>query len=142
MKLPTSSPLIFLLLPAIATALADAASNENVKNPVAVERDTISTNTIVPDLDDLAPKASPKGTLDAPVDGKDGRPHAGPWVETNAERDRRKSGAVTTSDEQTRSDTNLDYDGKPIPYSNDGVMDDRNRAAPKEGTRGKDGGVS
>ncbi|KAL2794378.1 hypothetical protein BJX66DRAFT_304250 [Aspergillus keveii] len=142
MKLPASSPLIFLLLPAIATALADAASNENVKNPLAVERDSISTNTIVPDLDDLPPKASPKGTLDAPVDGKDGRPHAGPWVETNAERDRRKSGAVTTSDEQTRSDTNLDYDGKPIPYSNDGVMDDRNRAAPKEGTRGTEGGVS
>ncbi|KAL2850761.1 hypothetical protein BJY01DRAFT_209672 [Aspergillus pseudoustus] len=142
MKLPLSSPLLLLLLPALTTALADPASNEIAKDSIAVERDIPGADIIVTDLDNIPPKASPKRTLDAPVDGKDGRPHAGPWVETNAERDRRKSGTVASSGEQIRSDASLDYDGKPIPYSNDGVMDDRNRAAPKEGTRGTEGGVS
>ena len=31
------------------------------------------------------------GKKDAPVDGKDGRPHQGPFVETEAERDRKKA---------------------------------------------------
>ncbi|OJJ00570.1 hypothetical protein ASPVEDRAFT_40084 [Aspergillus versicolor CBS 583.65] len=147
MKLSISSPAILLLLPAITAALADPTSNnENVKEYAAVERDASGSDAVVPDLDELTPKAAPKGTQDAPVDGKDGRPHAGPWVETNAERDRKKSGTVPSAEEQPRRDTksaeHRDSDGQPIPYSNDGVMDDRNRAAPKEGTRGTENGVS
>ncbi len=147
MKLGISCPAILLLLPAITAALADPTSNnENIKEYAAVERDASGSNAIVPDLDGLIPKASPKGTQDAPVDGRDGRPHAGPWVETNAERDRKKSGMVPSVEEQPRRDTksaeHWDSDGQPIPYSNDGVMDDRNRATPKEGTRGTENGVS
>ncbi|KAL2867049.1 TMEM165/GDT1 family protein [Aspergillus lucknowensis] len=148
MKLRLSSPIVLILLSAIAAALTDpATAHESVKNSDVVERDAPSANQVVPDLDELTPpKPAPKGTLDAPVDGKDGRPHAGPWVETNAERDRKKSGMVTPASEQVRPDSrstkHLDSDGRPIPYSNDGVMDDRNRAAPKEGTRGTEGGVS
>ncbi|KAL6237066.1 hypothetical protein BDW75DRAFT_205034 [Aspergillus navahoensis] len=143
MKLRTTTR-VLLILPAITTVLADKISNYNNRNEFAiVERDTPVVNAVVPDLDELAPKPSPKGTQDAPVDGRDGRPHAGPWVETNAERDRKKSGIL---DEQARqaakSTEHLDSNGEPIPYSNDGVMDDRNRAAPKEGTRGTEGGVS
>ncbi|KAL4884753.1 hypothetical protein BJY04DRAFT_181957 [Aspergillus karnatakaensis] len=142
-----SSPIVFLLLPAITTALASQnADHENVKDFAVYQRDTSSSNAVVSDLDDLAHSPSSKGTADAPVDGKDGRPHAGPWVETNAERDRKKAGAVTSGDEEVRSDTrsieHLGTNGDPIPYSNDGVMDDPNRAAPKEGTRGTEGGVS
>lgn len=60
-------------------------------------------------------KAYPKGTLDAPVDGKDGKPHDGPWVES---------------------------DGKTTPNSNEGVMGDPSRLGPKEGTRGTEGGMT
>ncbi|KAL4873606.1 hypothetical protein BDV12DRAFT_160346 [Aspergillus spectabilis] len=147
MQLTLSSPILLLLLPAITTALANQdADDEVVKGFTVVQRDTSGSNAVVSDLDELALNPSPKGTLDAPVDGKDGRPHAGPWVETNAERHRKKSGAVTSAGDRARSDTetaeHLDTNGVPIPYSNDGVMDDRNRAAPKEGTRGTEGGVS
>ncbi|KAL4781809.1 hypothetical protein BJX76DRAFT_334437 [Aspergillus varians] len=146
MKLRISSPVVLLLLPAITTTLADQSSDhENVQKFSMLERDMTETNTVAPDVEELAPKASPKGSLDAPVDGRDGRPHAGPWVETNAERDRKKSGTVS-GEEQPRqvpkSAEHLESNGEPIPYSNDGVMDDRNRAAPKEGTRGTEGGVS
>jgi len=84
------------------------------------------------------------------VDGKDGRPHAGPWVETGAERDRKSakvSGDIdqvsTKYDSKIPSSEHLSTeDGKIIPHSNSGVMDDPNRAGPREGTRGTEGGVS
>ncbi|KKK18491.1 hypothetical protein P175DRAFT_0556823 [Aspergillus ochraceoroseus IBT 24754] len=147
MKFRLSSPIVLLLLPAITSALATPnPSDESTKDFAVVGREYSGGNPVIPDLDELAPTTASKGTLDAPVDGKDGRPHAGPWVETNAERDRKKTGTTTSVDEQTKSDSrsseHLGPDGKPIPYSNDGVMDDRNRAAPKEGTRGTEGGVS
>lgn len=89
-------------------------------------------------------------TMDAPVDGKDGRPHAGPFVETNAERDRKKAkeigdGVAATSKPSVKdisSKSALYAEGRDLPKTNDGVMDDPNRAGPKEGTRGTEGGIS
>jgi hypothetical protein len=83
------------------------------------------------------------GTKDAPVDGKDGRPHEGPFVEIE---NIRKGSATASSNEipllkDRPSDTTV-VDGKKIPVSNDGVMDDKNRPEPKEGTTGTSGGVS
>lgn len=84
------------------------------------------------------------GTKDAPVDGKDGRPHLGPFVETGAERDRKKA-------KESSGDANIKKpvpegvpsgDGAKIPETNDGVMDDPHRTGPKEGTRGTEGGIS
>ncbi|KAL5334091.1 hypothetical protein BJX70DRAFT_379216 [Aspergillus crustosus] len=146
MKLKLSSPAYFFLLSAISTALAGQGAGDGIVKVFAVvQRDTSRFNTPVLGPEELASNP-PKGTQDAPVDGKDGRPHTGPWVETNAERDRKKSGTVTLSGDQARSDTtaseHLDTNGAPMPYSNDGVMDDRNRPAPIEGTRGTEGGVS
>ncbi|KAE8308662.1 hypothetical protein BDV41DRAFT_487958 [Aspergillus transmontanensis] len=137
-----SSPFLLFLLPAIATALTDFAPNPaSSLDPTVAERDATVSNAAVDGL--AAPKASPKGTLDAPVDGKDGRPHAGPWVETNAERDRKKTGTAKTEEQvDTKSAEHKGPDGKPIPHSNDGVMDDPHRTGPKEGTRGTEGGVS
>ncbi|KAB8236903.1 uncharacterized protein BDW43DRAFT_227805 [Aspergillus alliaceus] len=138
-----SSSFLLFLLPAIATALGDIAPVPSTAlNPTVAERDAATANSAVDGL--AAPKVSPKGTLDAPVDGKDGRPHAGPWVETNAERDRKKTGTARTSEERTdtKSADQVGPDGKRIPHSNDGVMDDPNRTGPKEGTRGTEGGVS
>ena len=132
----------------------------------------IATSPIAPaaGADELALQASPspastlKGQVarkDAPVDGKDGRPHEGPWVETEAERSR-KEGNMDRKDDSDKSKSNsqgpkpkypeandgvtddLDTAGPnpKLPKSNDGVMDDRNRAGPKEGTRGTEGGIS
>ena len=84
------------------------------------------------------------GTIDAPVDGKDGRPHLGPFVETGAERDRKKA-------KENSGDADIKKplpegvstsDGPKIPETNDGVMDDPHRTGPKEGTRGTEGGIS
>ncbi|RAL05135.1 UPF0016-domain-containing protein [Aspergillus ibericus CBS 121593] len=139
------SPLLLLLLPALSTALTDSSSaNSSLKDAVLAEREALTPNAV--ELDAVtAPKAA-KGTLDAPIDGKDGRPHAGPWVETSAERDRKKTGSTTSLEEKTKTDPTaaeqLGPDGNPIPYSNDGVMDDPHRTGPKEGTRGTEGGVS
>ena len=87
------------------------------------------------------------GTKDAPVDGKDGRPHLGPFVETSAERDRKK--AKESGDEAVEKPTKKasgkpasNDDGRKMPETNDGVMDDPNRSGPKEGTRGTEGGIT
>ena len=84
------------------------------------------------------------GTKDAPVDGKDGRPHLGPFVETGAERDRKKA-----KENSGEADIKKPVpegvptgDGSKIPETNDGVMDDPHRTGPKEGTRGTEGGIS
>ena len=97
------------------------------------------------------------GTKDAPVDGKDGRPHAGPFVETAAERDRKKakesgeeviapSGKKPLPKDKLKGDSHSsgwDIPDMPnMPESNDGVMDDPSRRGPKEGTRGTEGGIS
>lgn len=87
------------------------------------------------------------GTKDAPVDGKDGRPHLGPFVETSAERDRKK--AKESGDEAVEKPTKkpsgkaaTNDDGRKMPETNGGVMDDPNRTGPKEGTRGTEGGIT
>lgn len=66
-------------------------------------------------------------------------------METNAERDRKKADDTSGIDSTLTDDEGVDHtgpDGKVIPTSNDGVMDDRNRPGPKEGTRGVEGGIS
>jgi hypothetical protein len=88
----------------------------------------------------LGTQAGPIGTKDAPVDGKDGMPHEGPFVETNAERSRKKS--KETGDEEIVPAALWTTVDKNIPLSNDGVMDDAGRRGPAEGTRGTEGGVS
>ncbi|KAL8693523.1 MAG: hypothetical protein Q9224_003736 [Gallowayella concinna] len=93
------------------------------------------------------------GTKDAPVDGKDGRPHQGPFIETSAERDRKK--AKESGDDEPASTPKKPPQGEhlkeasykdgwkmDLPETNDGVMDDPNRTGPKDGTRGTEGGIS
>jgi Ca2+/H+ antiporter, TMEM165/GDT1 family len=140
------SPAVLLLLASLlaSEALVDAKTSK-------IE-DTANLNAMRPPTDTtvmvskrnaaagLGTQAGPIGTKDAPVDGKDGMPHDGPFVETNAERSRKKS--KETGDEEivpTALKTAVDKD---IPLSNDGVMDDAGRRGPAEGTRGTEGGVS
>ena len=121
--------LLLLLLPAIAAA---AAVSNDAKDAIAKSRtygDTIS---------DAASNNKKFGTKDAPVDGKDGKPHAGPFVEITGKGG--DSDKLPTLKDRPHDPTIMD--GKKIPESNDGVMDDKNRPEPKEGTTGTGGGVS
>ncbi|KXJ94212.1 hypothetical protein Micbo1qcDRAFT_159262 [Microdochium bolleyi] len=75
----------------------------------------------------------------APVDGKDGMPHNGPWVSTGR----------TDEPSEPKGADSINPKGKPmtmngvkIPQTNDGVMDDPTRRPPKKGTTGTEGGVS
>jgi hypothetical protein len=93
----------------------------------------------------LSGKAKPVGTKDAPVDGKDGLPHQGPFVETGAERDRKKTKENDANEyaKKPLKASDVEHSVEPgTPLSNDGVMDDPHRRGPKEGTRGTEGGVS
>lgn len=152
MKLNISSPFILFLLPAISTALADG--KPNAQPTVRASYGSSGLDARYADTDSYASGNVAKGSSDVPVDGKDGKPHAGPWVETGAERDRKITGnTIVGSDDYELAPSRLDTKipssdhlntdgGKVIPHSNGGVMNDPNRAGPKEGTRGTEGGVS
>ena len=145
------SPLFLLLIPSLRLAyglnaeqVADQAEGRDVGplGPAAGPSPSMPTGLTVKSSSD-----SSLGTNDAPVDGKDGRPHAGPFVETNAERDRKK--AKESGDDEAAASKpalkDLSKGGsytKDMPETNDGVMDDPNRTGPKEGTRGTEGGIS
>ncbi|KAJ5198124.1 uncharacterized protein N7498_007241 [Penicillium cinerascens] len=146
MKIHLSSPLILFLLPALSAAVDITPSSR--PSPSASRGSYDLTSRYV-DPDSFSNNAA-KGAQDVPVDGQDGRPHAGPWVETGAERDRKSAKGSddidlvsTKYDSKFPSSEHLSTEeGKMIPHSNGGVMDDPNRAGPREGTRGTEGGVS
>jgi Ca2+/H+ antiporter, TMEM165/GDT1 family len=134
------SPLLLLLLPTIVSALAPHTIAEDTPVPAAA--------VAAPDSADSPPAPGLKRhgvpTKDAPVDGKDGKPHLGPFVETD--------GVVSTGTEEKevkelpilkgRPDDPTVVDGKKIPKTNDGVMFDKNREHAVEGNTGLEGGVS
>lgn len=117
---------------------------------LASAKDT-SDNQLVKDADLSGPSPSLAvkpvgdgvGTKDAPVDGKDGRPHLGPFVETSAERDRKKAKEGGDKDAKPPpKEIPKAAAAENMPETNDGVMDDPHRTGPKEGTRGTEGGIS
>ncbi|KAJ5738636.1 hypothetical protein N7493_001791 [Penicillium malachiteum] len=142
------SSLLLVLLPALSTA---ATSINSIAQPSGYpSREISNLDSRYADADSFGGATPARGSLDVPVDGKDGRPHAGPWVETSAERDRKSSQDPDNVDlVSTKYDTKISssehlgaQEGKAIPYSNSGVMDDPNRSGPKSGTRGTEGGVT
>ncbi len=150
--------LILLLFQAFSThshstRVAESTDTGPQLQPLAREAAPLVPEfTAIPDGPHIA--AANIGTKDAPVDGKDGKPHAGPFVETAAERERKKAkesgegNGVSTSTKplpkplKPPPSGSLHSEDSAIPVSNDGVMDDPNRASPKEGTRGTEGGVT
>lgn len=89
-----------------------------------------------------AGKSTPIGTEHAPVDGRDGMPHDGPFVETGAERTRKKQISDDTETGTEKPIKKEQYSKGDIPQSNDAVMDDRHSSKPADGTRGTEGGIS
>ena len=146
MKIRTPSSILFLL-PALSTALGTLPAASRATG--YVQSGSFALDARYTDSGSLIDNVA-KGSLDVPVDGKDGRPHAGPWVETSAERDRKSTKGNEDADPvSTKYDAKIPSsehistgEGKMIPHSNGGVMDDPQRAGPKEGTRGTEGGVS
>ena len=84
------------------------------------------------------------GTEDAPVDGLDGKPHAGPFVDTSPEQTSSATVSVTASTKKALPTLLEKFaaEGADIPEKNDGVMNDEGRVKPKKGTTGTEGGVS
>jgi hypothetical protein len=131
-----TSPLLILLLPSIATALAASGANVASNDASAVDIEALTAGS--------AGAGTAKGrhgaaTRDAPVDGKDGKPHLGPFVGADTPAD---AGSQDLPPLKGRPRDPTVVDGKKIPESNDGVMFDKNRERPQEGTTGTEGGVS
>lgn len=76
------------------------------------------------------------------MDGKDGRPHEGPFVDVESLRSASGSDLKDLPPLEGRPNDPTIVDGVKIPETNDGVMNDPNRAEPKQGTTGTSGGVS
>ncbi len=88
-----------------------------------------------------------RGNDGAPVDGYDGKPHLGPFVDTS--RDEVEPAAAKTTEKARPADLDKwtpagsqEWRLEEIPEKNDGVMNDENRVGPKKGTDGTAGGIS
>ncbi len=107
----------------------------------------------------IPPQGRPAiGTKYAPVDGQDGKPHMGAFVEVPSSSSSENidgvgreeslpggSEGVSGADAEPTSLKRLTEEmdsTEQIPESVDGVMNEKNRMGPKEGTRGTEGGVS
>src|SRR5271168_3846156 len=89
------TPLLLLLLPSLAAALSAAAQDSTqstlTKNTPRDARTDHNPSPIVA-LSTSKVKYD-VGTKDAPVDGKDGKPHAGPFVGSEKDPKKLKSGS-------------------------------------------------
>lgn len=136
--------LLLLLLPALRAFAATIATDL---------QDTQVARAALPEYSDVStlnPSPTPvsKATKDAPVDGMDGKPHEGPYIDDKPAAPQKQPAGVeelrpgatrisstTTTHEKTKEElAALGVDG-------DGVMDDKNRPSPK-GNTGTEGGVS
>ena len=173
------SLLLSLLLP---TLIHSGVAAESISSPSLPDPHDTLVEAALQDADAAAaaasviavpPQAQPAvGTKYAPVDGQDGKPHMGAFVEVPSSGSGRSDrvgvdgvddagsvsgdGAKSPTDASAAESTSLKRlseemalkDGAtggmsvPIPESNDGVMDDKNRVGPKQGTTGTEGGVS
>lgn len=140
---PRRTWLIFVVLaPHIAASVLLSRDPTAVTEAKAISNEEV---TLKPSNSPAKPASDGVGTSDAPVDGKDGRPHQGPFVETSAERDRKKAkenGEDVASKKIPAAELPSGAPTASMPETNDGVMDDPHRRGPKEGTRGTEGGIS
>ena len=133
------SSLLLLLVPCLHFTTSALLSSEEVV--ALAEGKQIGPPPELPNQGSK-PVVNGLGTKDAPIDGKDGRPHLGPFVETGAERDRKKAKEIGSDDAKVEKPIPSSLPDSEMPETNNGVMDDPNRTGPKEGTRGTEGGIS
>jgi hypothetical protein len=154
----TIASLLLLFLPVITNAAAAEAFKEFDDSAVARDRQhaeeqeskrspppavpdeaqiAAESNAIAKELAAQGPRVGREG---APVDGLDGKPHEGPWVDGGA------SDVVLEHTEEPAGDRKpgrrpLSSSTKPVTEMA-GVMNDPNREGPKQGTTGTEGGVT
>ncbi|KAF2791489.1 UPF0016-domain-containing protein [Melanomma pulvis-pyrius CBS 109.77] len=141
------APALLLLLAALrafaATIAADLQDSQVARAALPEYSDSSTLNP--------SPTPASKATKDAPVDGLDGKPHEGPYIDDKSAAPQKQPAGVeelrpgatripsttttTAPHEKTKEElAALGVDG-------DGVMDDKNRPSPK-GNTGTEGGVS
>jgi hypothetical protein len=144
---------LLLLLPALVVAagvpkpVLDASVDTLPTRVVRNAKSAAATvSSLPPQVAGTKPTSpSDLGTKDAPVDGKDGKPHAGPFVDSDRKKPKPSQAVTEIEDIEPSTKTypkEKTVDGKPIPEVNDGVMNDQERVLPKDGTTGTEGGVS
>lgn len=134
---------LLLLLPAVqvlsAQILADVDDTKvaRVAAPAYSGTEAVATPTGAP------PAAlAPKGTKDAPVDGFDGKPHAGPYVDDKTVATKKGPGGIEELRPGTRKPSTEEKEELVSKIEDDdSVMNDPNRQSPK-GNTGTEGGVS
>ncbi|KAH8659567.1 hypothetical protein BGZ61DRAFT_171064 [Ilyonectria robusta] len=130
----TQSSLLLLLLPVLANAL------NFPQDPIPAVAPPDSIEPVVPPSSGGNRHDVP--TKDAPVDGKDGKPHLGPFVDSDGVKRTTDMGEKTLPPLSGRPADPTVVDGKKIPETNDGVMFDKNRDHAQEGTTGLEGGMT
>jgi Ca2+/H+ antiporter, TMEM165/GDT1 family len=145
------SPVLLLLLPTLAASLAvDKAKPGSVEH---LAKDAAVSKELETAKDSATPPSQKPevGTKDAPVDGLDGKPHAGPFVESTKKKPINSvedliggSGKSLSQEVDEISGGKKDkMDGWQIPDKEpESVMEDRDRDAPKKGPTGTEGGIS
>jgi hypothetical protein len=135
------SPLLLLLLPSIAAALAVDTSGKpgSVQHLRAAQ---LGKDASQSGLGVSGPTAK-VGTKDAPVDGLDGKPHAGPFVEST----KKKNAQLVEDLPSSRSASSAQAKEKVLKESfqlpeDDGVMSDLRDRKEVTGPTGTEGGVS
>ncbi|QDS75602.1 hypothetical protein FKW77_006419 [Venturia effusa] len=132
------SPLLLLLLPSLATSLT--IDSKAKPGSVAQLADGEAGSATLPS------RPGSVGTKDAPVDGLDGKPHAGPFVEPKKlppakVEDLGPKWSLSDEVRRIAKQRKLD-DGFEVPKAEDSVMDDRAGEKPNKGPKGTEGGVS
>jgi hypothetical protein len=140
-----NAPLVLLLVPIVSALSAAALDNKQstLSTKPATSGDSAIGDPNNSPVADISKGKKDVGTQDAPVDGKDGKPHSGPFVGTEKET-KPKSGsseltlAVGKDDKKDVAAAGASQ----FPKVEDGVMNDPSRELPKQGTTGTEGGVS
>lgn len=144
MKLRRRSPLFLLLLPTLAASLAvDTKAKPGSVEHLAAESDSSAS---AKQIDSIIPTRPDKGTKDAPVDGLDGKPHAGPFVYDSKDKKKYDSKVEDLSSSSSKFSDEIDKardEGWEIPERVDSVMTDRQGEVKGRGGKdGTEGGVS
>jgi hypothetical protein len=136
----SQAPALLLLLPALQVLGASIAAADN--KPLARAAVPAYADVSASPNPSLAPTAGPKGTKDAPFDGQDGMPHAGPYINDEPSQTKKKPAVV---EELGPKETII---GPSKPTADEKVLDgdksvmqdpDRKLAT---GNKGVEGGVS
>jgi Ca2+/H+ antiporter, TMEM165/GDT1 family len=156
------SPLLLLplLLPHLAAAIAVPDAAPGNAKAGSVEQLASSPDVSGPAAVLANSKPDP-GTKDAPVDGLDGKPKLGPFVDGSSAGKKKPQLVEDLATSTTKPTTNKPVVKEPDAAVGDAgatpkekeqhrmlmeaqanIMDDPNRIAPKEGTTGTEGGIS